>query len=289
MAPEQTPDESWSVEQLLAVAIREATDGEVDDGAYWAPILQLQQRAPEEVWDRVAPLSMHSDPRLRALVADALRFVGGEARPLRQRTIQLFSLMLMDERSPQVIARIGEAFIDLDHPAAIELMLPFKNHPNEEVRGAVVHALVGRQDDRAIAALIELSRDERPTVRNWATFGLGDQLGEPGDETFLDRPDLREALAARLSDPDEETRAEAVLGLALRKDPRALHAIEAEIQRGPAFSHYIEAAYYLADPALVPGLRRLLTSGDQEAIQFWQTNPRYSLDAALLACERRAV
>jgi hypothetical protein len=286
---DQSPDEGWSTDQLLALAVREATAGEVDDGAYWAPILVLQKKAPEEVWDRVSPLATHRDPRLRALVPDVLRFVGGEARPLQWRTIELFAIMLMEERSPRVIARIGEAFVDLHHAdAAIELMYPFRDHPSEEVRGAVVQALLGRQEDRAIAALIELSRDERPSVRNWATFGLGDQLGEPDDESFVDRPDLREALAARLTDPDEETRAEAVLGLALRKDPRALAAVEVELRRGPAFSHYIEAAYFLADPALVPGLRRLLATGDQEALQFWQTNPRYSLDAALLACERTA-
>ncbi len=286
-AENENPDEGWGIDPLLDLATKEALSGETDDGAYWAAILLLQKKPPEEVWARVSPLATHRDPRMRALVPDILRFVGGEARPLQWRTIELFALMLLDERSPLVISRIGEAFIDLHHAeAAIDLMLPFKSHPNEEVRGAVVHAILGRQEDRAIAALIELSQDERPSVRNWATFGLGDQLGEPGDKDFLDRSDIREALAARLSDPDEETRAEAVLGLALRQDPRALVAVEAEIRRGPAFSHYIEAAYFLAHPSLAPGLRRLLTSGDREAIHFWQNNPRYSLDTALKACER---
>ena len=64
-------------------------------------------------------------------------------------------------------------------------------------------------------ALIRLSRDEHSDVRDWATFALGMLASE-------DTEDLREALVARLDDPDAETRLEAVHGLALRGDPRAV-------------------------------------------------------------------
>ena len=51
-------------------------------------------------------------------------------------------------------------------------------------------------------------------MRDWATFALG-TLAE------ADSRQLRDALAARLDDPDEDTRLEAVHGLAVRGDPRA--------------------------------------------------------------------
>ena len=57
-------------------------------------------------------------------------------------------------------------------------------------------------------------RRRRGGVRDWATFALG-TLAE------ADAEELRDALAARLDDPDEDTRLEAVHGLAVRGDPRA--------------------------------------------------------------------
>jgi len=52
-------------------------------------------------------------------------------------------------------------------------------------------------------------------VRDWATFALGMLASEDSEQ-------LRDALAARLGDPDPETRLEAVHGLALRGDQRAV-------------------------------------------------------------------
>ena len=63
-------------------------------------------------------------------------------------------------------------------------------------------------------ALIALSADADADVRDWATFALGTLAA-------ADTPELREALAARVEDADEDTRLEAVHGLALRGDTRA--------------------------------------------------------------------
>ena len=52
-------------------------------------------------------------------------------------------------------------------------------------------------------------------MRDWATFALGMLASQ-------DTIELREALVARLEDPDPETRLEAVHGLALRGDRRAV-------------------------------------------------------------------
>ena len=67
-------------------------------------------------------------------------------------------------------------------------------------------------------ALIELTSDPEPGIRDWATFALG-TLSPQNTEV------LRDALAARLDDSDDDTRIEAVHGLALRGDARALDAV----------------------------------------------------------------
>jgi HEAT repeat protein len=93
-------------------------------------------------------------------------------------------------------------------------VLGLRDHPDAAVREAVAFALGGRSGDDVLAALIALSADDAVDVRDWATFALGTLAEDDGEP-------LRDALAARLEDPDEDTRLEAVHGLALRGDPRA--------------------------------------------------------------------
>ena len=67
-------------------------------------------------------------------------------------------------------------------------------------------------------ALIELTSDPEPGIRDWATFALGTL--SPGEH----RGAARRA-AARLDDSDDDTRIEAVHGLALRGAHAALDAV----------------------------------------------------------------
>jgi HEAT repeat protein len=85
--------------------------------------------------------------------------------------------------------------------------------------------LHAREDELAVDTLIELSDDPESWVRDWATFGLG---------TMIRRDDqrVREALAARLTDTDDTTRAEAIRGLAVRHDERAIPQLLSELDQG---------------------------------------------------------
>ena len=99
-----------------------------------------------------------------------------------------------------------------------------RDHPDPRVRYAVVFGLSGIDDDLAVDTLIELSADVDPHVRDWATFGLGTQIDR-------DDPAVRDALMARLEDPDKETRGEAIRGLATRGDTRAIPQLLHELNR----------------------------------------------------------
>lgn len=108
------------------------------------------------------------------------------------------------------------------------------SHASSEVRYAVAFCLGGRDEALASQTLERLSRDEDADSRNWATFGLGTL-------SKADTPALRDALLERLAD-DADVRAEAMRGLALRRDLRVARAILNELQ-GPDVSDLaIEAA-----------------------------------------------
>ena len=86
--------------------------------------------------------------------------------------------------------------------------------------------------------LLMLDDDE---IRDLATFGLGTQLND-------DSAEIRDALAARLTDEHVDTRHEALIGLARRRDPRGLKATLDLLERPDVWRLSIDAAGYYASP-----------------------------------------
>jgi HEAT repeat protein len=125
--------------------------------------------------------------------------------------LRLLFAMLDGERDSGVVQSIIAGLYSLQDPRADKLAARFAAHSNPDFRHAVVLALGTNTDHAAIGLLICLSADATPLVRNWATFALRRQLD-------VDTAEVRDALAARLDDSDEETRAETLLGLAIRRD-----------------------------------------------------------------------
>ncbi|WP_394835652.1 HEAT repeat domain-containing protein [Pendulispora rubella] len=280
-----TTDAGWTIEELLQTCIAEALRGENDGEPYWQSVRALQARDPDEVWSRLEPVSRHEHARVRAVVPDVLRFLGQGSRPRLHDTVALFESMLRAAPAPELVASIGLALGELGAPEGVALMRPFAQHPNADVRFAVVSACLGQKDPAAIETLIALSADAEDHVRDWATFGLGTQVGptEDGDEDAVDTQVLRDALAARLEDPHTNTRSEAIVGLAARRDPRVLPILQREIDRGPELSLILEAARWMASPSLYDGLRKLEAHEDPERRKFWLDN---GLAEAIAACTR---
>jgi hypothetical protein len=132
------------------------------------------------------------------------------------------------------------------------------DHPDGDVRLAIARSLPNGVErdtpcrDAVIQALITLTSDEDSDVRDWACFGLG-QLSTAS-------PEVQEALAARLTDPDDDTRCEALLALAKTGDSRAGTAVQERLVADaaePRFLLEVRAAAELADPKLHPLLLRL--------------------------------
>jgi methionyl-tRNA formyltransferase len=195
--------------------VRRAVE-EWDSGDEWAPHLAaLGWRGTPDVLEALTPLASDDDPRARSVAAYVAGQLGAPVRTLPAASAALLEEMGEHEAHPRVLAVIAESFGHLGEPWGLSWLLRTRGHPDAGVRDGVVSALAGRTDPRATDALIELSADPDPAIRDWATFALGALA--PADSRAL-----REALAARLDDADPDARIEAVHGLALRGDARAV-------------------------------------------------------------------
>lgn len=245
---EYLPDHS--IADLIQLALEQMDfDGEISFRSSALAALHLR-RESADVFEAIQRLRTSEIPKERALFADVLGQLGTPERPYRDETVTMLLDMLQHETDPWVLESIGVAFGHLDDPRAIEPVARLKNHPDKDVRFGVVLAMSGYEIDLAINTLIELSRDTDTDVRDWATFGLGSQIE-------LDTPAIHEALYARVTDDDPETRGEALIGLAQRQDQRVLEHVRRELQGEFHGIWAVEAAEYLADPSLYPLIQAL--------------------------------
>jgi hypothetical protein len=209
------------VEVLVERAVEEWGSGEE-----WAPHLAaLGWRGTPDVLEALRPLAQSADPRARSVAAYVAGQLGAPVRTLPAESAALLEEMGEREGHPGVLAVIAEALGHLGEPWGLSWLLRLRRHPDAGVRDGVVSALAGRTNPLATDALIELSADRDPAIRDWATFAIGALAVQ-------DSPALRDALAARLEDADPEARIEAVHGLALRGDARAVEPALALLETG---------------------------------------------------------
>jgi HEAT repeat protein len=147
------------------------------------------------------------------------------------------------------------------------------SHPDAGVRLQVACALPncaeGADPELAVPPLLALMEDEDELIRDWATFAIARQMDVDGHH-------VRDALAAHVDDDDPETRDEALVGLARRRDPRALPIVVTRLQEASVGELVVEAASYLGDPRLLPILEELAHRWDLDVDR---------LARALVACD----
>src|SRR3954469_18714842 len=212
-----------SVDELYALA-RSSEDEE----SYWAVVTELHSRVNDHTF-RIADVLCDSlAVGERCLGADVLGQLGAvegqtpAEGPFAAAAGRVLLRLLEGDDEPAVLSSAAIGLGHLRDERAIDRLAALASHASPEVRRAVVHGLMGYEDERAVHALILLTEDSDPTVRDWATFALGVQIEQ-------DTSELREALAARLTDDDANTRDEAIRGLAVRGDTRAVEpALAAE-------------------------------------------------------------
>lgn len=254
MTPEDDPR---STELLVRVAVKSPDEDEATAalGALWL-------RGTREVLESARTLCTSPDAKQRFVGTAILGQLGGDNPVFPEERLLILQALLKNEPEGTVIGRAAGSLGELRDERAIPLLVSLRRHHDPGARyGAVLGMLGYSAAPEVIGALIELSRDTDEEVRDWATFGLGSAAD-------TDTPEIREALADRLSDKSPQARGEALVGLAKRKDPRALPLIAHRLESEDVNPLDLEAAAHFADASLLPLLEKVKAAlppdGDEE-------------------------
>ncbi|HXC37129.1 MAG TPA: HEAT repeat domain-containing protein [Candidatus Acidoferrales bacterium] len=243
-------NDSRSNDELIQLVLTK--DADADNDEYWHPVWILQHRLPEII-ELVRKRVKIGDAKLRETAATILGQNGVKDKLAVNECVDLLLGMIRPESDDAVLSSIAHAIGHLHDPRCIEALLSLEQHPNADVRYAVVHGLSGYDDLRAIKALIRLSADQDRDVRDWATFGIGSMIEK-------DIPEIREALLARLTEADDEIRGEALAGLAQRGETRIVATLLQELKSPPDVLRKWELIGITADSII----RSATTSGDEK-------------------------
>ncbi|MGD0254521.1 MAG: HEAT repeat domain-containing protein [Acidimicrobiales bacterium] len=248
-----------------------------DDDRYWDLVHELHRLGDRQTFQTTADLCRESSASRRRLGLNVLAQLGYESgRPFLEDSLPIVIGLCGRGEPDAVLVAAAAALGHLHDHRGLEALLGLANHHNSDVRWMVATSLSNCAGDppntRALDALITLTSDENSDVRDWATFGLGAQLD-------VDDEHIREALLARLDDPDGDTAGEAIFGLAARNDPRVIEEISHRLGQPDVGNLIVEVAAKMGDSRFLPFLRTLKGQG-------WdRTDPRGDwLDKAITAC-----
>jgi HEAT repeat protein len=203
-----------SVDELLAVVVREQ-----DDDARWTAIRELHAVGTREVFEGAVRLCNSASAKERVAGADIL----GQLSAWTDDAIPAL-MDLLGDAEVCVIEAAVHALSQKQDARTIDALSRVSQHDASNVRWAVATALedlIG--DERAERVLLMLMRDGDTSVRDRATFAVGSLSDH-------DTPRIRAALAERLRDEDRAVANEAALGLARRRDARAIPYIASAVE-----------------------------------------------------------
>ena len=250
-----------SVGELFDVVARE------EDDVRWAAIQKLRAISSREVLEHAMTLSRSLLPDERIDAADVL----GQLNAFAEETSVTLREMLADP-DPAVVEAVVHALSQQPDGGAMDAFTRAAQHEAPNVRWAVATALEDRiTDERAEKILLALMRDADTSVRDRATFAVGSLSDH-------DSPRIRAALAERLRDEDAAVANEAALGLARRRDARAIPYIATAVEQ---FSSEIEeAADAITDPDMLTDLLKARDAlGDAVGLQHLIARCRARLEA----------
>lgn len=226
-----------SVDELFGVVVQEQ-----DDDARWTAIRELHALGTREVFERGAQLCRSTLPADRIAGADIL----GQLNAYADEGLQILNGMLGDADA-SVLESVVHALGQQQDARTIDSLARLAVHDASNVRWAVATALedlIG--DERAERVLLSLMRDGDTSVRDRATFAVGSLSDH-------DSPRIRAALAERLRDDDACVANEAALGLARRRDARAIPYIATAVE-GSKDAEIEEAVDEITSPDMLTEL-----------------------------------
>ena len=236
--------------------------------AYWDDVSELRKRPNNDVFTKSFELAKSNDDLQKIIGLDILQQLGFEPRFNKKETLDLHFELLEVAQSNRVLVSI---FHGIGHNNdeledwQISKLVEFKNQTNTEVKHALISALSGIENLQAISALIEFTKQKEPSIRNWATFGIGTQID-------TDNAEIRNALWNLVGDSDYDTKSEAIVGLAKRNDEKIKKVILAELQSDSFGTLLFDAILALGDDDYLPILNDKLQqvkNEDNEINRGW--------------------
>lgn len=239
-----------SVDELFALVVREQ-----DDDARWTAIQELHAIGTREVFDRAVQLCQSDTAAERIAGADVV----GQLNTFSDEAL-LTLVTLLDDADPKVVEAAIHALGQQQDARTVDALSRAAHHQASNVRWAVATALEDLiADDRAERVLLTLMRDPDTSVRDRATFAVGSLSDH-------DTPRIRAALFERLRDSDPAVANEAALGLARRRDARAIPYIAGAIES--ADGEIEEAADEITSPDMLAELLKARDAlGDAMGLQ----------------------
>ncbi len=244
----------WTDEKLFYRLINNKSDK-----GYWDSIQVLRKRPTEAVYNRCMELTRSERAKEREIGLYVLAQLGGRERPFLKGSVRrYFELLATEQELPMINCVLSAISHNHDKLTKVQIgkLCALGNKPAPKIKWNLVLALSTLEAPRAIDVLIKLSSDKSVVVRDWATFGLGSQIDTNNEEIVA-------ALWQRVDDKDEDTRFEAIVGLAIRKDARVKGLIERELARDHG-AQLFEAIIELGDKSFLPRLRKLLKAMRKE-------------------------
>lgn len=248
---------------MRALDVRvEAALATFDEECRWELIAGIVGECPDDVLDVCRTLLRDATADGRSLGADVLGRLVGVDPGARPAALDALLEALSAETEPCATASMVAALGHVGSTDAIDAIVGLAGSADAGVRLAAAFA-VATLSPQPLShdvryALIKLSGDVEPEVRDWATFGLGTLSSDDG-------PDVRAALLARTEDEQHTTRAEALFGLAVRRDPRAVPHLIRALESPMVVGLELDAAAEARDPRLLPALWALWRAGLADA------------------------
>ena len=228
--------------------------------SYWENIRELHSRPNMDVFARSVAFVNSGNVKKQIIGIDVLAQLGLPLRPFLKDTLELcFNLLKPEDNHMVVVAllyAIGHNNENLNNQQ-IEKICKCTGLQNSSIKQALVFSLLGIDNAKAIEVLITLSDDRNKNVRNWATFGLGSQIKANNQK-------IRDALWRRTKDKYQETKLEAILGLARRKDKKVKEIIQSELVGGEFGTLLFESILQLNDDIFLPSLREILEKSEND-------------------------
>lgn len=252
--------------------IREAIHARTSD-ARWKRISKLHELGSKEVFAAASRLLSSRHPLEREVGADILGQLGfNDSYPFKSASVPRLRRLVREDENAEVAAAALHALGFLGAWQALVRVGKMADHPDRRIRLALAQALATPDDpcpQEVIDLLVRLTRDRSGDVRDWACFALGRQCS-------ADSTAIRDALADRIQDRHRDCREEAILGLARRRDPRAVGPLLGALTSKSVGRLSVEAAAYIGDVRLLHPLR---------ALTGWWDADTALLETAIARCD----